>query len=469
MTKILIVDDEEDIRSLIADILRDEGYETLTAHNDKEAITLFQKEKPEAVILDIWLEGSEQDGLGILKKIIKINHACPVIMMSGHGNIETAVSCIQYGAYDFIEKPFQADKLLVTLKRAIEASLLKIENQELKVQIQNNNSDFHGISQAILAVRQTIERAAPSNSRIFITGAAGTGKEVAARMLHKLSKRAEHPYIAINCAHLSPNHLELELFGEEDNATGRIKKGVFEAAHMGTLYFDEIADMPLETQSKMMRVLQDQQFTRKGGVKPITVDVRIISSTNQDIHHLMNIQKFRQDLFYRLSVVPIHLPSLAERPEDIPVLCDHFMQFYAEQNKTAKRFFSEDAMATLQHYPWPGNVRQLKNAIEWLMIMAEGDQSVPISTEMLPPEITQKTPNIINENTHFEMMGKPLREAREIFEREYLLSQVNRFGGNISRTAHFIGMERSALHRKLKMLGIAHNDRDPNDKEQAEG
>ena len=469
MHKILIVDDEEDIRNLIADILRDEGYDTLTARNDLEALDLFNTQKPNAVILDIWLEGSEQDGLGVLKKIIKTNNSCPVIMMSGHGNIETAVSCIQYGAYDFIEKPFQADKLLVTLKRAIESSLLKIENQELKVQIQNNNSDFHGISQSILNIRQTIERAAPSNSRVFITGAAGTGKEVAARMLHKLSKRAEQPYIAVNCAHLSPNHLELELFGEEDSKTGIIKKGMLENAHKGTLYFDEIADMPLETQSKMMRVLQDQQFTRRGGTKPITVDVRLISSTNQDIHYLMNTQKFRQDLFYRLSVVPIHLPSLAERPEDIPILCDYFMHIYAEQNKIQKRFFSDDAMATLQHYPWPGNVRQLKNVIEWLMIMAEGDHTVAITTEMLPPEITMKTPNIINENTHFEMMGKPLREAREIFEREYLLSQVNRFGGNISRTAHFIGMERSALHRKLKMLGIAHHDRDTNDKAQAEG
>lgn len=460
---VLIIDDEDDIRDLIADVLDDEGYSTLRAATAADGLSLFGSDKPDAVILDIWLEGSDIDGIGVLKKMVKSSPDTPVIMISGHGNIETAVSCIQIGAYDFIEKPFQSDKLLVLIRRAIEARKLKNENSELKAQVQSTNADLHGMSQAISTARQAIERAAPTSSRIFITGAPGTGKEVAARMVHRLSKRADGAYVALNCANLSPESIEEKLFGREDSS-GVVHKGVLEDAHMGTLYLDEISDMPLETQAKIMRVLQEQNFQRIGGTQPVTVDVRVISSTNRDMNLLMEEGKFRQDLFYRLNVVPVHLPRLADRPEDIPALAAHFMERAAAQNSLPARTIGDDAMAVLQNYPWPGNVRQLKNVIEWILIMAEGPAMAPVTINMLPPEIMQKTPDIITSNNHIEIMGKPLREAREIFEREYLLSQVNRFGGNISKTASFIGMERSALHRKLKMLGVAHND-----KEQAEG
>lgn len=458
MSDILIVDDQEDIRSLIQGILEDEGYETRSAPDSQTAEKLIAEKTPDLVILDIWLENSELDGMQLLKKLAKSSPETSVIMISGHGNIETAVNAIQLGAYDFIEKPFQTDKLLVLAQRGVEAARLKRENQELKLKALGSVSELHGTSNAVHQLRQNIERVAPANSRILITGEAGTGKDVAARMIHRYSKRADKSYISLNCAILSPERIEAELFGVE-GAKGR-KAGVLEMANGGTLLLDEVADMPVETQAKIVRVLQDQYFTRIGGSEKIEADIRIIASTNQNLQELMLAGRFRQDLFYRLNVVPIHMPSLRERLEDIPVLARFFMDLAARTANMPPRFFADDAMALMQAYDWPGNVRQLRNAIEWLLIMAPAQPGQPITADMLPPELKQQAVDMIRGRDGVELMSKPLREAREIFEREYLLSQVNRFGGNISKTAGFIGMERSALHRKLKSLGIQTNEKD---------
>lgn len=457
---ILIVDDQEDIRSLIEGILEDEGYKTRAAKDSQSAEKLIAEKAPDLVILDIWLENSEMDGMELLKKLVKSHAGLPVIMISGHGNIETAVSAIQMGAYDFIEKPFKADKLLVLSSRALEASRLKRENQELKLKAFGNVSELHGHSQAIQQVCQSIERVAPANSRVLVTGEPGTGKSVAARMIHAMSRRADKNYVVLNCAIMTPDRIEAELFGTEGNGAGRTE-GVLEQAHNGTLVLDEVADMPMETQAKIVRVLQEHSFTRVGGTQKIEVDVRVIASTNQDLQELMTQGKFRQDLFYRLNVVPIEIPALQDRLEDIPMLAGFFMDIAAKNANTQPRAFADDAMALMQSYDWPGNVRQLRNVIEWLLIMAPGPSQSPITADMLPPDLKMQAIEMIRGREGVELMSKPLREAREIFEREYLLSQVNRFGGNISKTAGFIGMERSALHRKLKSLGIQANDKDP--------
>jgi two-component system nitrogen regulation response regulator NtrX len=455
---ILIVDDQDDIRSLIEGILQDEGFKTRSAKDSQTAMKMIAEKEPQLLVLDIWLENSDMDGMEMLKKLVKSNADMPVIMISGHGNIETAVNAIQVGAYDFIEKPFKADKLLVLARRAIEAATLKKENQELRLTALGSVSELHGQSTAMQQIRQGIERVAPTNSRVLITGAPGTGKNVAARMIHMNSKRADKNYVVLNCAIMAPDRIELELFGS-DGAGGR-KAGVLEQAHGGTLFLDEVADMPLETQAKIVRVLQDQHFTRIGGTERVDVDVRIVASTNQKLQELMTQGKFRQDLYYRLNVVPIDIPALEERLEDIPVLAKFFMDLAARAANATPRTFAPDAMALMQSYDWPGNVRQLKNVIEWLLIMAPGAASEPITADMLPPDLQQQVVEMIRGRDGVELMSKPLREAREIFEREYLLSQVNRFGGNISKTAGFIGMERSALHRKLKSLGIQANDKD---------
>lgn len=465
---ILVVDDQEDIRQLIQGILEDEGYPTRTAANSQTAEKMIAEKQPDLVILDIWLENSDMDGMDLLKSITKNHPNTAVIMISGHGNIETAVSAIHLGAYDFIEKPFQSDRLLVLTQRALESVRLKSENEELKLRALGSVSELHGSSQLVQNVRQSIERAAPTNSRILITGEPGTGKDVAARMIHLYSRRANANYITLNCAIMSPDRIEQELFGSEDR-TG-IKKGLLEQADGGTLFLDEVADMPLETQAKIVRVLQDQHFTRIGGTERIDFDVRIIAASNQDLQSLMQAGKFRQDLFYRLNVVPIAMPALRDRLEDIPVLARFFMELAARTANYPARSFADDAMVLMQSYDWPGNVRQLRNAIEWVLIMAPGQADRPVSADMLPPDLKQQVVDMIRGREGVEIMSKPLREAREIFEREYLLSQVNRFGGNISRTAGFIGMERSALHRKLKSLGIQTNDKDrPEEKERAEG
>ena len=457
---ILIVDDEEDIRLLIAGILSDEGYEIRTARDDVAALAEIAARRPGLVILDIWLEGSRLDGMEILERLCREHAGVPVVMISGHGNIETAVQAIKVGAYDFIEKPFKTDRLLLIVQRALEAARLKRENQELRLRI-GGEAELVGISSAMSQLRQIVEKVAPTGSRVLVTGPAGSGKEVVTRLLHRRSRRAPGPFVVINCATMSPDRMEIELFGTEGapanggpNGGDPRRVGLFEQAHGGTLFLDEVADMPLATQGKIVRVLQEQTFQRVGGNTRVQVDVRVIAATTRDLGQAIGDGLFREDLFYRLNVVPVQVPSLAERREDIPNLVDHFMARSAEVSGLIPRLIGPDAMAALQAYQWPGNVRQLRNVVDWLLIMAGGEADGPIRADMLPPEIGSVSPQILRFDGSTEMLSLPLREAREEFERQYLGSQVTRFGGNISRTASFVGMERSALHRKLKSLGV---------------
>lgn len=458
---ILIVDDEADIRMLLAGILEDEGYTTREASNSDQALELIGERTPNLIVLDIWLEGSRLDGLQLLQTVQTERPHIPVVMISGHGNIETAVSAIKIGAYDFIEKPFKTDRLLLILERALEAARLRRENEELRRQ-QVNTGEMHGRSAAITQIRQAIERVAPSGLRILITGPAGSGKEVAARMIHLKSKRAEAPFVVVNCAAMHPDRMEIELFGTErgfDGHDGPRKVGLLEQADGGTLLLDEVADMPLETQGKIVRILQEQMFERVGGAQRLAVDVRVLATTTRDLQSLIQSGDFREDFFYRLNVVPLKIPSLRDRREDIPVLAEFFMERAAQGAGTVPRRLGEDALAALQAYEWPGNVRQLRNVIDWLLIMTPGDAREPIRADMLPAEIGSITPEVLRLEHSGEIMALPLREAREMFEREYLLAQVTRFNGNISRTAEFVGMERSALHRKLKSLGVTGEER----------
>ena len=451
---ILIVDDEADIRELVAGILQDEGYATRTAPNSDEALGSVVARRPNLIFLDIWLQNSRLDGLQLLNSL-KLEHPeLPIVMISGHGNIETAVSAIKRGAYDFIEKPFKADRLLLVAERALENSRLKREVKELK-QFAPSQSMVVGHSASANQLRQTVEKVAPTNSRILIVGASGSGKELAARTLHARSARADAPFMVINAAAITPEHMEIELFGvEASNGTQGRKVGALEEAHGGTLFIDEIADMPRETQNKILRVLVDQTFQRVGGNTKVTVDVRIISSTSRNIEADIAAGRFREDLYHRLSVVPIRVPSLAERREDIPELVEYFMTQISQATGLPKRTVGADALAVLQSHDWPGNVRQLRNNVERLMILAGGDPEAVITAAMLPQDVGSMIPNMPNGNGGEHLMSLALREAREVFEREYLLAQINRFSGNISRTAEFVGMERSALHRKLKALGI---------------
>ncbi len=458
---ILIVDDEADIRTQIAGILEDEGYDTRQAANSQEALAKVNDRVPGLMILDIWLQNSQLDGLGILDRIREAHPGLPVIMISGHGNIKTAVDAIKRGAYDFIEKPFKADRLLLLVRRAVEAARLRRENEELLRKVGVTN-ELIGDSPGLSQVRSAIEKVAPTNSRVLITGPAGAGKEVVAGMIHSRSGRMHGPLVVLNCATLNPERLETELFGTENPVeTPGIANavGVFERAHKGTLFLDEVADMPLETQGKIVRVLQEQRFRRVGGKTEVEVDVRVIASTNRDLQQEIATGRFREDLFYRLNVVPLRVPALRERREDIPRLTKFFLRQSAEASGMPLREVSEDALAALQAYDWPGNVRQLRNVIDWLLIMAPGTTRDLVRADMLPPEIVSVAPATLKLDRGVEIMGMPLRDARETFEREYLLAQVNRFGGNISRTASFVGMERSALHRKLKSLGVTQGER----------
>jgi two-component system nitrogen regulation response regulator NtrX len=452
--EILIVDDESDICELVAGILQDEGYVTRTARNSDEALNAIRARRPGLLFLDIWLQGSKLDGLQLLDAAKQEYPDLPVVMISGHGNIETAVAAIKQGAYDFIEKPFKADRLLLVAERALETSRLRREVKELK-SLSPVASGLIGQSSAINQLRQTIEKVAPTNSRILIVGASGSGKELCARTLHALSNRAGGPFVVINAAAITPDRMEFELFGtEQSNGSQGKKAGALEEAHGGTLFIDEIADMPRETQNKILRVLVDQTFERVGGSTKVSVDVRIISSTARNLEAEIAAGHFREDLYHRLSVVPIRIPPLAERREDIPLLIDHFMDQISQSTGLPKRRIGEDAMAILQSHDWPGNVRQLRNNVERLMILASGDPSAEVDASMLPQDVGSMVPSMPNGNGGEQLMGLPLREAREMFEREYLVAQISRFGGNISRTAEFVGMERSALHRKLKALGI---------------
>lgn len=459
--EILIVDDEPDIRMLIDGILADEGYETRGAGDSASAIAAFHARRPSLVVLDVWLQGSRMDGLGLLQAFHSEEPHVPVIMISGHGTIEMAVGAIQQGAYDFIEKPFQSDRLLLVVRRALEAAALARENAELRLRA-GPEATLLGNSPAVVQLRSQIERAAPTGSRVMITGPAGSGKEVVARMLHAKSRRAEGPFVVMNCATLNPARFEEELFGLEagsDPVAQPRRAGVLERAHGGTLLLDEISDMPLETQGKIVRALQDQTFERLGGSARVKVDVRVLSTSNKDLQAEIAAGRFREDLYYRLAVVPLKVPALKDHREDVPALAQSFVTRSADSAGMAAREFSADALAAMQTYDWPGNVRQLRNLVDWLLIMAPGGAGEPIRADMLPPEIGSRAPALLNLDPTADIMSLPLREARDLFETQYLQAQLLRFGGNISRTAQFVGMERSALHRKLKQLGVNSDDK----------
>jgi len=445
---ILIVDDEADIRVAVAGLLQDEGYTTRDAASSEQALQQVKARAPSAVILDIWLEGSKLDGLQVLAAIKAMRPGVPVVMISGHGTIATAVEAIKQGAYDFIEKPFEADRLLLVLGRALEAARLKRENLELKSRA-GEPEILIGNCPAIASLRRTIERVGPTGSRVLINGPAGSGKEVVARQIHMSSPRATSPFVVVNCASLHPDRMNELLFGTDG------APGLLERADGGTLMLDEVADMPLATQSSIIRILQDQRIERINGQAAVDIDVRVIATTNRDLRAEIKKGLFREELFYRLSVVPVLVPALDDRREDIPLLVRHLMDRAAVAAGLPRRALGEDAIAALQTYPWPGNVRQLRNVIEGLLIMAPGSVNDPIRADMLPTDINNDTPQILKLQRSDEIMTLPLREAREMFEREYLMSQVLRYGGNISRTADFVGMERSALHRKLKSLGVS--------------
>ncbi|WP_340313260.1 nitrogen assimilation response regulator NtrX [Rhizorhabdus argentea] len=450
--EILIVDDEADIRDLVAGVLEDEGYAARTAADSDTALAALDERRPSLVLLDVWLQGSRLDGLDLLDEIKRRDPTLPVLMISGHGNLDTAVAAIRRGATDFIEKPFEAEQLLLLVGRATETDRLRRENATLKAQI-GQEEELTGNSGAINAIRATLKRVAATGSRVLVSGPAGVGKEVAARLLHLWSNRAQAPFIVVSAARMEPERVEEELFGVEANGE-LLRPGLLEQAHGGTLFLDEIADMPLTTQAKILRVLTEQAFNRVGGQRIVKVDVRVVSATARNLADEIEAGRFREDLYYRLNVVPVHIPALNERREDIPALVEHFLARFASERRVPTPMVTDDAVGALQTYDWPGNVRQLRNIVERTIILAPGDRIGRIELDMLPPEVLSDQARLAPGEAARSIMGTPLREARETFEREYLRVQIRRFSGNISRTASFIGMERSALHRKLKTLGL---------------
>ncbi len=446
---ILVVDDERDIRELVAGVLEDEGYAPRVAADSDAALAAIAERRPSLVLLDVWLRGSKLDGLDLLDVIKSRDASLPVLVFSGHGNIETAVEAVRRGAVDFIEKPFEAERLLHLVSRATETDRMRRENATLRERV-SADDELNGVSTAINTVRGTLKRVAATGSRVLITGPAGVGKEIAARMLHNWSPRVNAPFVVVSAARMEPDHVEAELFGSEENDL--VRPGLLERAHGGTLFLDEIADMPLPTQGKILRVLTEQSFTRQGGQRTVRVDVRVLSATSRLLADEIAAGRFREDLYYRLNVVPVHLPPLAERREDIRGLTEHFLARFAAERRVRTPEIAAEALAALEAYDWPGNVRQLRNIVERTMILVPADRLARIEADMLPSDITgagqDGSPSAL-------AMAAPLRQARETFEREYLRVHIRRFSGNISRTAAFIGMERSALHRKLKILGLA--------------
>ena len=449
--EVLVVDDEADIRELVSGVLEDEGYAVRAAADSTAALEAIEERRPSLLLLDVWLQGSRLDGLQILQEVKRRDPNLPVLMISGHGNLDTAVAAVREGAIDFIEKPFEAERLVHLVARATETERLRRENETLRQQV-GQDDQLNGASVAINNVRATLKRVAPTGSRVLITGPAGVGKEIAARMIHQWSPRAKAPFIVVSSAMMSPDRVEEELFGSEVDGVAR--PGLLEQAHGGTLFLDEIADMPMTTQGKILRVLTDQSYHRIGGQRPIKVDVRVLSATSRNLGDEIANGRFREDLYYRLNVVPVRIPALRERREDIPELANHFLARFASERRLAPPTLSDEAIAALQAHDWPGNVRQLRNIIERTVILTPGDVSC-IEVDLLPSEVLDNQGSAGLSSATLTIMGSPLREARESFEREYLKIQIRRFSGNISRTASFIGMERSALHRKLKALGIA--------------
>jgi two-component system nitrogen regulation response regulator NtrX len=448
---ILVVDDERDIRELVAGVLEDEGYATRGAADSDAALEAIFERRPSLVLLDVWLQGSRLDGLELLDEIKRRDPSLPVLVISGHGNLDTAVAAIRRGAADFIEKPFEAERLLLMVERATETERLKREVASLRASV-GRDTDLTGTSGAINSVRATLKRVASTGSRVLITGGAGVGKEVAARLLHGWSQRAAGPFVIVSAARMTPERVDEELFGVEEGGD-LVRPGLLEQAHGGTLFLDEIADMPIATQARILRVLTDQSFSRVAGTRTVKVDVRVVSATARDLMAEIGAGRFREDLYYRLNVVPVAIPPLTDRREDIPALVEHFVAHYANERRVPTPEVAPDAMVALQSYEWPGNVRQLRNVVERTVILAPGDRIGRIDLDLLPTEVLGRSDAGNGAGTN-AIMGAPLKEARETFEREYLRIQIRRFSGNISRTAHFIGMERSALHRKLKLLGI---------------
>lgn len=449
--EVLVVDDEADIRELVSGVLEDEGYAVRVAANSTEALEAIGTRRPSLVLLDVWLQGSRLDGLQLLEQVKRRDPTLPVLMISGHGNLDTAVAAIREGAVDFIEKPFEAGRLLHLVGRATETDRLRRENASLRERA-GYDEQLNGSSVAINTVRATLKRVAPTGSRVLITGPAGVGKEIAARTIHQWSTRGGAPFITVSSARMEPERVEEELFGSETDGVAR--PGLLEQAHGGTLFLDEIADMPLTTQAKILRVLTDQSFTRVGGQRPVKVDVRVLSATSRNLQEEIEAGRFREDLYYRLNVVPVRIPALRERREDIPEIANHFLARFANDRRMTAPILSDEALAALQAHDWPGNVRQLRNIIERTVILAPSDRLERIEVDLLPSEVLDAGGASGVNSATLSIMGSPLREARESFEREYLRVQIRRFSGNISRTASFIGMERSALHRKLKALGL---------------
>jgi two-component system nitrogen regulation response regulator NtrX len=449
---ILIVDDEKDIRELIAGILDDEGFDTRTAHDADSALDEVSARRPNLLILDIWLQGSRLDGLALLAEIKLLHPDLPVVIISGHGNIETAVAAIKRGAYDYVEKPFKADRLILVTERAIETFRLKETVQDLQKRT-DFSAEIVGTTPVINQLNQTIEKIAPTNSRILIVGPSGSGKGLVARSLHSRSLRAASAFVEFCPSGLSEEDCDLQLFGQEISGQPQ-QTGILERAHGGTLFLDEVGDLPLACQAKLLRVLVGQTFNRVGGATPVKCDVRVFASTSQNLEESIANGLFREDLYHRLSVVPVRIPGLAERRDDIPMLVELFVAQICATSGLAPRKIGEDAMAVLQAHDWPGNARQLRNNIERLLILTRSEPDATISADLLPSEVGTMLPSTPSGSGGDHLMSLPLRDAREVFERDYLLAQINRFGGNISKTAEFVGMERSALHRKLKSLGL---------------